>query len=166
MPQSSVNRLVPFALRASVALVFVVAAVMKIRDPAAFAEQTGNYHFFPELSNAIAVVLPSIEFLCALALLLGPWHWRNAAALTLACMLLVFTVAIARAWALGLNLECGCFGAGSTHVGPWPILRNVGLLSALLIGFGLDPCRGQAGARETLRETAGQDPPSGRQDSR
>ena len=125
MPRSRVNRHVSFALRAGVALVFVVAAVMKIRDPAAFAEQTGNYHFFPELSNVIAVVLPSIEVLCALALLLGPWRWRNAAALTLACMLLLFTVAIAQAWAHGLNLECGCFGSGSTRVGPWPILRNL-----------------------------------------
>jgi putative oxidoreductase len=135
---SSLKRSASFGLRLLVAGLFVYAAVQKIRDPASFAEQTGNYQFFPELANFIAVALPSVEILCALTLLVGKRHWRDAAAFTLVLMLIVFSTAIARAWAIGLNLECGCFGLGSAHVGPWPLLRNFALVLALAAEFWLD----------------------------
>ncbi len=130
--------LASLALRAVVGASFAVAAVLKLRDPAAFVEQIANYQLFPELANAIAIVLPSMELVCALGLVLSPRAWHRAAALLLGILLLVFTTAIARAWAVGLDLECGCFGTGSTRVGPWPILRNLGLLTALALGVALD----------------------------
>jgi hypothetical protein len=45
-------------------------------------------------------------------------------------MLLMFTVAMARAWSLGINIECGCFGKGSPTIGPLSFLRNTGLMIA------------------------------------
>ncbi|MGE5784868.1 MAG: MauE/DoxX family redox-associated membrane protein [Myxococcales bacterium] len=126
------------ALRVVVAAVFVDAAANKILDPAAFAENTGNYQLLPEISNYIAIVLPSTELLTALVLVLGRKHWRNAAVLTFFGMLVVFTTAITRAWASGINLECGCFGAGSSTVGIVPVLRNLGLIAALLLSLWLD----------------------------
>lgn len=138
MQRSSAKDLVSFTLRAVVGVLFVIAAILKLRDPVALVEQTANYQLFPELANLIAIVLPSVELVCALGLVLGPRAWRSAAALLLSVLLLVFTTAIARAWAVGLDLECGCFGTGSTHVGPWPILRNLGLLTALALGTALD----------------------------
>jgi len=112
--------------------------VLKLRDPAAFAEQTGNYQFLPELANYVAITLPSVELTAALVLILGPRLWRQGASLVFGGLLVVFTSAIARAWAMGINLECGCFGAGSTSIGPWPILRNVGLLTAVLLAWWLE----------------------------
>ena len=138
MLRNRIKRHASFVLRLVVAGVFIAAALGKLRDPAAFAEETGNYQLFPELANAIAVAVPSIELVCAVFLLLGWRHWRNGAALALVVMLAIFSTAIARAWALGLNLECGCFGTGSTHVGPWPILRNIGLAAALALALWLD----------------------------
>lgn len=139
-----------WALRLMVAAVFIDAAANKVLDPAAFAENTGNYQFLPELSNYIAITLPSMELLAAMVLLLGRKHWRDAAVLTLLGMLVVFTTAIARAWASGINLECGCFGAGSSTVGIVPVLRNVGLCVALVISFWLE----RSGARDLRSATA------------
>lgn len=127
-----------WALRLTVAAVFMDAAANKVLEPAAFAENTGNYQLLPELSNYIAITLPSMELLAALVLVLGRKHWRDAAGLTLLGMLVVFTTAIARAWASGINLECGCFGAGSSTVGIVPVLRNLALSAALVIGFWLE----------------------------
>lgn len=138
MLPTDLNRWGSIGLRTIVAGAFCVAAVLKLRDPGAFAEQIGNYQLFPELANFIALLLPSIELTCAVALLVGPKYWRIAAAFVLLGLLVVFTSAIGRAWAMGINLECGCFGAGSTSIGIWPILRNVALATALCLGFWLD----------------------------
>ncbi|HEY5958521.1 MAG TPA: MauE/DoxX family redox-associated membrane protein [Polyangiaceae bacterium] len=123
---------VAFVLRAAVAGAFIVAAVLKLRDATAFAEQIANYQLLPELSNYLAVALPGVELIAASALLLTKAEWRWAAGLVLLGLLVVFTTAIGRAWFVGINLECGCFGVGSTHIGPWPIVRNLCLSAALL----------------------------------
>jgi putative oxidoreductase len=135
MSQSRLSQLGSLVLRLLVGGTFALAALLKLRDPAAFAEQTGNYQFMPELSNYIAITLPSIELTTAVVLILGPRLWRHGASLVFGGLLVVFTTAIARAWAMGINLECGCFGEGSTSIGPWPILRNLGLLTAILLAW-------------------------------
>lgn len=137
----SPNKLLRFAsgiMRLLVGAAFALAASLKLRDSAAFAEQIGNYQLLPELSNYLAATLPSIELTAALLLVLGPKLWRHAAAFVLFGLLVVFTAALLRAWATGINLECGCFGEGSTAIGPWPVLRNLGLISALLLGLVLE----------------------------
>jgi hypothetical protein len=138
MPQGRLLQLGSLLLRLTVAGTFALAAALKLRDPAAFAEQVGNYQLLPELANYIAITLPSIELTTALALVFGPRLWRQGASLVYVGLLVVFTSAIARAWAMGINLECGCFGVGSTSIGPWPILRNLGLLTAIALAWWLE----------------------------
>jgi uncharacterized membrane protein YphA (DoxX/SURF4 family) len=138
MRRTDLERAVSFLARFIVAATFLFAATSKIRDPIAFAEQTGNYQFLPELSSFVAITIPSIELVAALVLVLGRGYWRQAAAVVLFGLLLVFTTAIARAWAMGINLECGCFGSGSSHIGPIPIVRNVSLVAALVLSHWLD----------------------------
>jgi hypothetical protein len=41
----------------------------------------------------------------------------------------VFTVAVVSAVARGVNIDCGCFGAGSGPVSGLTIVRNLGLLA-------------------------------------
>lgn len=150
MPRSKLERWLSFGLRLIVAGAFAAASLLKMRDPSGFAEQVGNYQLLPELSNFIAILLPSLELTCAMALLLGPKYWRAAGAFVLLGMLVVFTSAIGRAWAMGINLECGCFGAGSTSIGPWPILRNLALSGALALGLWLDWRAGTSDARRAI----------------
>ena len=138
MSQSKLPVLASLALRVLVGGAFALAALLKLRDPGAFAEQIGNYQLLPELSNYIAITLPSIELATALVLIFGPRLWRQGAAFVFGGLLVVFTTAILRAWASGINLECGCFGVGSTQIGPWPVLRNLGLLGGILLGLYLE----------------------------
>lgn len=138
MDRNRVARFTSIALRVVVSAVFVDAAVSKIWDPAAFAENIGNYQLLPEISNYVAVLLPSTELLTALVLLFARKYWRDAATFVLLGMLVVFTTAIVRSWALGINTECGCFGSGSSPVGPIPVLRNLGLAAAAVLSFWLD----------------------------
>ena len=48
-------------------------------------------------------------------------------------MLLAFTLAMARAWSLGINIECGCFGKGSPSIGPMSFVRNLALMGAAVV---------------------------------
>jgi hypothetical protein len=45
----------------------------------------------------------------------------------------MFIAALGRAWMLGVNVDCGCFGQGSSHIGFWPIARNLTLLALLVL---------------------------------
>jgi uncharacterized membrane protein YphA (DoxX/SURF4 family) len=113
--------------RITIGLVFVVAALGKIGDLAWFAQQVHNYHVAPEWSeNAAAIVMPWIELLAGLALVLGV---RARAGATIAfALMLVFTVAVAAAWARGLDFNCGCFGkVGASSIGAKKFAENVGL---------------------------------------
>jgi len=144
MPATRGLSLVSTVLRVSVALAFVLAGALKMRDPMAFAEQVANYQLYPTLANYVANTLPTIEITASLALLFGKGPLRHAGALTLFALLGVFTTALIRAWALGINLECGCFGVGSTQIGVWPVLRNITLMTAIVLTVMLEPIPNQS----------------------
>ena len=132
------SRPVAVALRVGLCSVFVYAGVEKWGDAKLFIEQIANYQFLPELAPYAALLLPPVEIVAAIAVLLAPRLWRKAAAALMLGMLLFFTVAMARAWSLGINIECGCFGKGSPTIGPLSFLRNTGLMIAAAAAIALD----------------------------
>ena len=113
------------ASRAVLAAVFAAAAVPKLLDPASFARDIENYHLLPpELVAVVAVVLPALELVLALALVSGV-HARGAAVVS-AALLAAFAGGMAQAIARGIDLDCGCFGtAMAMEVSGWTIARNV-----------------------------------------
>lgn len=97
--------------RWSVAVLFLFAAVPKILDPAGFAEDVGHYALLPDFAvNGVAVLLPWVEAVGALALLTG--FAAEGGLLLTNLLLLVFLGALGQAWARGLDIDCGCFGHG------------------------------------------------------
>jgi len=95
-------------LRWFLAGVFIYAALGKIADPAAFAEQIDHYRLLPwPAVAAAAVVLPWLELLCGLLLIGG--IWVQGASLWLIVLNGVFIAAIASAMVRGLDIDCGCF---------------------------------------------------------
>ncbi len=104
----------PWASRVSrwaLALVFLAAAVPKILDPAGFAADIRNYDLVHRLLlNALAITLPWLEAVCALALLSG--LLRPGAVLLVNLLLAVFLAGLIQAWYRGLDINCGCFGHG------------------------------------------------------
>jgi len=98
-----------FAGRIILAVLFLIAAVPKILDPAGFAQDIANYDFLPpDLVNVAAVILPWVEAVAALALLSG-FAVEGGFVLILG-LLTVFLVALSQAWIRGLDIHCGCFG--------------------------------------------------------
>ena len=99
------------AARALLGVVFVVAGVLKLPDPAAAERAVRAYRLLPEgLVPAAAFGLPVLEIAVGLALLAGVFV--RTAAVVSAVLLAGYIAAIGSVWARGLSIDCGCFGGG------------------------------------------------------
>jgi putative oxidoreductase len=116
--------------------VFVFAGVVKLLDPAKFAQDIANYQAFPHWTwNLAAAIVPVTEILAGLAVLTG--IKRRAGALVLGALTLAFIGLILSVITRDIDLSCGCFGeaAEASEVG-WPLLlRDVGLLIAIVAAY-------------------------------
>jgi putative oxidoreductase len=129
-------KLLRWVCRLGLAALFVYAAVPKLWDPAGFVQDLSHYRVVPEaLLGPLSIGLPALE-LCAGLALLTPAYMRGGAAL-LAGLLATFAVAMAQAKLRGINLECGCFGAGSGLQVSWSkVAIDAGLaMLALWLAF-------------------------------
>jgi uncharacterized membrane protein YphA (DoxX/SURF4 family) len=117
------------ACQIATGLIFAAAALSKLGDLATFAGQIHNYRIVPIWTeNLLAMSVPWIELVAALALILGVRP--RAGAVVAAALLLVFTVAVGAAWARGLDFECGCFGkASAARIGLRKLVENVAMLA-------------------------------------
>ena len=110
-------------------LLFLAASLSKIGDAGPFAIQIHHYRLLPfGLENLVAVTLPWIELLAALAILLrlSP----RAGSVVVAGLMGLFVIVVAAAVVRGLDIECGCFGtADAGRVGVAKLLENLGLLA-------------------------------------
>lgn len=132
MPQRTFWTILRTILAWGVGIVFLYASVLKIADPAGFAQSIKYYKLVPLWGvNAIALVLPWWELSAALALLVP--GWRRAGAVMIFGMTCVFIGAIASATVRGLDISCGCFGTQSAKVGFVLLAFDFALL--LAVGF-------------------------------
>jgi uncharacterized membrane protein YphA (DoxX/SURF4 family) len=121
-------------LRLGVGAALLFAGVTKLLDPAAFATALERYQLFPSWALApLAHLLPPLELLTGAGLLLNRLP-RGAAGLATA-LSAGFVLSLGSAWARGLDVDCGCFGAALTSNVPFALARAGGLLgaSALLL---------------------------------
>ncbi len=131
-----------------IGLVMGWAALAKLGDLAAFAQQVHNFRSLPLFAeNLVAMMLPWIELIAALSLLLG--IRPRSGALVTTTLLSVFTLAVAAALARGLDIQCGCFGtADASRVGLGKILQNLALLLVAVVA-----CVRPAGTGTTTEST-------------
>ena len=116
--------------------VLFVAGYLKVDKLEISQMAVRSYELLPiPLANFLGVVLPFFEVVIGLLLILGA-ATRIMAALG-GFTMFIFIIAIAQAWARGLNIDCGCFGGGGT-VAPGEtrylqeILRDAGLVAMAL----------------------------------
>jgi uncharacterized membrane protein YphA (DoxX/SURF4 family) len=122
------------------AAVFLVAAYGKLRDPYAFAVSVYAYRLLPaSLATVFAVLVPAIEVFAALGFATG-LLWRGGA-VVLGGLLLIFIAGLLQAILRGINIDCGCFGKGSSPVSFWLIARNYGLLLLTLFPIAVERSR-------------------------
>jgi uncharacterized membrane protein YphA (DoxX/SURF4 family) len=121
--------------------VLFVAGYLKVGTPDKSQMAVRAYEMLPiSVANLLGLILPPVEIVIGVLLILGALT-RVMAALG-GFTMFVFIIAIAQAWARGLNIDCGCFGGGGA-VAPGEtkylqeILRDTGLafLAAYLIRY-------------------------------
>ena len=93
-------------LKWALALLFIFAGAVKLRDPRAFAQAISQYGLMPDgLIPILALGLPAVEVLAGLGLLV---NLRGSLGAILA-MLLLFLGVLGYAIAADLDIDCGCF---------------------------------------------------------
>jgi len=116
--------------------IFLAAGIAKLREPwLQFAVSINTFKIVPDsMLEPIARTLPWFEVILGLAILSGIWlKWTS----TLATLILAgFLSLLIRSWALGLDVDCGCFGSGEP-LGPKTIARDsLMLILSLIVTFG------------------------------
>ena len=116
--------------------IFLAAGIAKLREPwLQFAISINTFKIVPDsLLEPIARTLPWFEVVVGLAILSGiGLKWTS----TLASIILAgFLSLLIRSLALGLDVDCGCFGSGE-HLGPMTIARDsIMLILSLAVTIG------------------------------
>ena len=111
--------------------VFLYAAFPKLLNPLAFAKAIDNYRIvIPIIGKGyiflVAGFLPAVELVTGLGFL---WKRAKHGSAVIAGILLIFFIfLLSQAVARGLNIDCGCFGAGTTSI---IMARTVGMKAIL-----------------------------------
>jgi uncharacterized membrane protein YphA (DoxX/SURF4 family) len=121
--------------RVAVGLLFVVAGVLKLRNPEGFAEAMQGFKLVPDhLVSFLVFGLPWTEVIAGVLLVLGVWARANAILISL--LLVSFMVGIWSVIARELSTKCACFGdlefPCKGEVGACQIIRNAVLLGLLI----------------------------------
>lgn len=116
-------------LRVALAGLFFYAGGVKLMDPATFQSDITNFNLLPwALAGVAAIYLPWLEIIAAGALL----GRSRGAAFLLGLLMTAFTLAVATAWARGLDINCGCFGASDSPTNyPRKVAENVAIIAVL-----------------------------------
>jgi uncharacterized membrane protein YphA (DoxX/SURF4 family) len=140
--------------------VLFVAGYLKVDKLEVSQMAVRSYELLPiPIANFLGQTLPFFEVVIGLLLIVGA-ATRAVAALG-GFTMFIFIIAIAQAWARGLNIDCGCFGGGGA-VAPGEtrylqeILRDAGLVAMALFlirypvsKFSIDKAPKQSSAGET-----------------
>ena len=124
----SLRRTLVILARLVLAAVFLVAAIIKLRQPwLLFAASIDTMQLLPEPAVLfVARVLPWTELLLGLLLLFGI-KMRYVAPFATGLLLIFFSVMV-KSYLSGLEIDCGCFGPGEA-LGPKTLARDGALLA-------------------------------------
>lgn len=118
-------------------VIFVVAAYAKLRAPwLEFAGNLAGFQLLPDWAlEPIAKTLPACELALGVALISGiAQRWF---ALIATLLLTLFFSVMVRSYAMGLQIDCGCFGSGEA-LGPKTLARDFSMLVlAVAVTIGL-----------------------------
>jgi uncharacterized membrane protein YphA (DoxX/SURF4 family) len=109
-------------------LIFVYAAYAKLKAPwIEFAGTLNSYELLPvDALEPLAKSLPWFELLLGMGLISGVWQrWFS---LVTSLLLLLFFSVMVRSYAVGLKIDCGCFGPGE-QLGPKTLARDFSMLA-------------------------------------
>lgn len=119
-------------LRLMLAMIFLIAAIEKLKSPQDFALSIDAYGIFNNLIiNFLTIFIPWLELFIAFGLI---FQFKMRSNLVLYIFLMsAFTLIVAYAMVIGLDIECGCFGDSSEKVGWKKILENALIIFGAVI---------------------------------
>ena len=125
--RSSVLPWAGLAVRLLAGAIWLTAGIAKILDLEHFHAQVALYKLLPHVFvQPFAYALPFVEVFAGFYLLVG--LFTRATAIFTCVLMVAFLIAQIQAWARGLQLDCGCFGAlAHQSVGFWSIARDMAL---------------------------------------
>ncbi|RSN62045.1 MULTISPECIES: MauE/DoxX family redox-associated membrane protein [Actinomadura] len=130
---------VALAARCTIAAVFLVAVVGKLRGRTAFAEfrrsVPGLAPGLPATATAVAVVAAE----AAAAALQATARTAPAGLALAGAVLLAFAAAVHRSLRAGRPAACRCFGTGTAPVGRVHVVRNLALAAVAAAGLAAHP---------------------------
>ena len=124
-------------LTLGVGLFFLLAAVLKLIDMDEFGRAISRYQLVHgPLLWVAAFWVPWLE----IAGVAGLWirQWRQAGAILLLALLVVFEFILLSALIRGLDIDCGCLGTKSGSSVSFALMRNLILMVALIAVVKLD----------------------------
>lgn len=126
------NKYTQLLIATCLAIVFILAALLKIKNPSSFAFDLAQYQLFPFWAiNPMAIIIPWVEFIFGFMIFFGAW--RRSAALGMAVMSLIFMSAIGSALLRGLDFDCGCFGGQSLYAGMDTLIMDMLIAGGTLV---------------------------------
>ena len=117
-------------------LTFILSAVVKAVDIAAFAVQVSYFGVVrePMLVRFAALSTVLVETAIAIALLVG-WRLRGWTLRAVFAILVGFTGLILYAWAFRGLEDCGCFGSFVKMTPPMSILKNLVIMALVAVAW-------------------------------
>jgi uncharacterized membrane protein YphA (DoxX/SURF4 family) len=112
--------------------IFVYAAYAKLREPwINFVGALNGFEILPEWALVpVARTLPWCELALGVALISGIWQrWFSLVA---SLLLGLFFSVMVRSYAVGLKIDCGCFGSGEA-LGPKTLARDFSMLTLAIV---------------------------------
>lgn len=109
-------------VRLALGCMFLYSSLPKIRQPYDFLSDVYSYELVgPQLGMLTAMALPWLELLAGICLVGG--IFVGGALLASIAMAAMFTFVIASALYRGLEISCGCFGAGAEIISYYTVIR-------------------------------------------
>ena len=106
-----VRDLIGTLARFGLAAVWLVSGGLTIADPEQTYVAVQAYDVLPAGTvGVVAAALPFVELTLGVLLLVG--FGTRMAAIASLVLLAAFVAGVGQAWARGLSIDCGCFGAG------------------------------------------------------
>lgn len=110
---------------------FIFSSIGKIIHPAKLMDAIEAYKMVPEIFvRPMAVVIPWVQVVAGLFFVFDVY--AQSAAVIISGLLVMYTIAIAQAFARGFDIECGCFDLVEwmeSKVGWFPIIRDLVFLA-------------------------------------
>jgi uncharacterized membrane protein YphA (DoxX/SURF4 family) len=112
--------------------IFIYAGYAKLREPwLQFAVSLSSFKLLPDGAlEPLARFLPWAELVLGIAILSGVLLRWSALVATL--VLTLFFAVLIRSYAIGLQVDCGCFGSGEAALGPMRLAEEAGMLALAL----------------------------------